>query len=132
MRPIAIGETLRPLYRNVAEAVTAAESIFLPRKIGVRVKYLAQAAIHAARQVIHNYCKSNLVLLNVDLSNLFNQVSRHAFITECRKIFLQLLPWVETTYTMKGILQFGKYTLASCTGVQQGDPLGTLLFSLVL
>ena len=40
--------------------------------------------------------------------------------------------WVEYCYSQPGHLFFGDALLASMAGVQQGDPLGPLLFSLVL
>ncbi|GJV80376.1 putative reverse transcriptase domain-containing protein [Tanacetum coccineum] len=40
--------------------------------------------------------------------------------------------WVEFCYSKPTRLYIGEHTLWSCQGVQQGDPLGPLLFSLVL
>jgi hypothetical protein len=40
--------------------------------------------------------------------------------------------WTEFCYTQPAHLFFGDTLLASMAGVQQGDPLGPLLFSLVL
>ncbi|GJY51342.1 putative reverse transcriptase domain-containing protein [Tanacetum coccineum] len=40
--------------------------------------------------------------------------------------------WVEFCYSSPARLYYREYSLWSCQGVQQGDPLGPLLFSLVL
>ncbi|GKB85891.1 putative reverse transcriptase domain-containing protein [Tanacetum coccineum] len=40
--------------------------------------------------------------------------------------------WVKFCYSHPTRLYYGEHTLWSCQGVQQGDPLGPLLFSLVL
>ncbi|GJX71718.1 putative reverse transcriptase domain-containing protein [Tanacetum coccineum] len=40
--------------------------------------------------------------------------------------------WVEFCYSNPARLYYGEHTLWSCQGVQQGDPFGPLLFSLVL
>nr|GEZ35289.1 hypothetical protein [Tanacetum cinerariifolium] len=65
----------------------------------------------------------------VDFKNAFNLVDR--------KVMLQIrCPFisrrVELCYSSPARLYYGEHTLLSCQGVQQGDPLGTLLFSLVL
>ena len=43
-----------------------------------------------------------------------------------------MFAWVEWCYQSAGELRFGPHRLLSTAGVQQGDPLGPLLFSLVL
>ena len=42
----------------------------------------------------------------------------------------ELSPWVESCYGVGSVLNFGSTTIPSTSGVQQGDPLGPLLFSL--
>ena len=59
----------------------------------------------------------------MDLKNAFNLVSRQAFLDA------DLLPWVFWCY---GVHPFLWYPLSSESGVQQGDPLGPLIFALVL
>ena len=43
-----------------------------------------------------------------------------------------LVPWVQWCGTSAGELRFGSHRILSTAGVQQGDPLGLLLFSLVI
>jgi len=43
-----------------------------------------------------------------------------------------LLPLVVSAYAENSILQFGEFEIISQEGVQQGDPLGPLLFSLTV
>lgn len=46
--------------------------------------------------------------------------------------FPELFGWSQWSYCYEGELRFGHHRILSTTGVQQGDPLGPLLFSLVL
>ena len=50
----------------------------------------------------------------------------------CRAELLGLAAWAHWCYALPSRLIFGEYTLDSSSGVQQGDALGPLLFSLAL
>ena len=49
-----------------------------------------------------------------------------------RRKFPQLSQWVECCYGTSSFLNFGDSLVLSAAGVQQGDPLGPLLFLLLL
>jgi hypothetical protein len=70
--------------------------------------------------------------IQVDLSNAFNNVKRAAFLPLVREHFPHLYNLVGFLYSSKGRLIAGAHVIKSCEGVQQGDPLGPFLFSLVL
>ena len=71
-------------------------------------------------------------MLKVDMRNAFNLVSRQAILDECASLFPELLPWVLWCYGTHSALWHPMGRVSSESGVQQGDPLGPLLFALVL
>ena len=89
--------------------------------------------IHGLRDCIEqHWLENDFVVLKVDLKNVFNMVSRQAVLNECGKHFPELLPWASWCYSQHPFLWHPLGCLTSEQGVQQGDPLGPLLFSLVL
>ena len=74
----------------------------------------------------------NAAFVKIDFENAFNTVSRQAFLEQCRHNLPGLAPWAEWCYDSPSHLFFGSHRIASESGVQQGDPLGPLLFALAL
>ena len=70
--------------------------------------------------------------LALDLSNAFNAVDRGAILNAVRQKVQELESWYLWSYGAASRLQFGTYILESQQGVQQGDPLSGLLFSLAI
>ena len=74
----------------------------------------------------------DFVALKIDLRNAFNLVSRQAFLDKCAAHFPEVLPWALWCYWQHPVLWHPLDIISSETGVQQGDLLEPLLFSLVL
>ncbi len=51
---------------------------------------------------------------------------------EIRQRIPHLAAWMESCYSCQPLLHLGEDTIHSCSGVQQGDPLGPLGFALTL
>ena len=110
-----------------------AASFFEPYQFGVACPRGAERIIHGLRACVEeHWLEEDFGVLKVDMKNAFNQVSRRALLSECAEHFPELLPWVGWCYGQHPYLWHTLGCLTSESGVQQGDPLGPLLFSLVL
>ena len=135
LRPIAIGETIRRLVSKCCcEATTEdAKVIFGPLQVGVATQGGAEASVHAVRKLAQEFGDDpGKIMLKVDFSNAFNVVDRTEMLAQVYEKLPGLYRWVEYCYSHPAHLFFGTVVLQSMAGVQQGDPLGPLLFSLVL
>ena len=87
--------------------------------------------MHAARIYLHNL-PADHVLLKSDFSNAFNCVHRDQMLIRIRELAPELLPLVHSAYSAPFSFFWGETTLQSSEGVQQGDPLGPLMFCLAI
>ena len=103
----------------------------LPRQLGVGVRGGAEAIVHAARAFVSSTWPCH-ALVKLDLVNAFNSVRRDSIFEVVANKIPEILPYVISSYETSSSLYHGSFTLQSSEGVQQGDPLGPLLFSLAI
>ena len=135
IRPIAIGEVLRRLVAkclcNLYER--EASSYLWPRQIGVAAPLGAEVGSQTVRQWCErNQTSEGKLIFVADFENAFNTVDRAKFLREVRHHIPGLSRWAEWCYGRPSKLFFDGAVIQSEVGVQQGDPLGPLLFSLAL
>lgn len=135
IRPIAVGAIWRRLVSKVAmRGVRKEMSKYLGDfQFGVGVPSGAEAVLHSANRFLNEFhSDGSLAMLTVDFSNAFNLVDRTTLLQEVRTHCPSISLWVEFLYGQSARLYVGDDHIWSTTGVQQGDPLGPLLFALVL
>ena len=74
----------------------------------------------------------NNVLVKLDMQNAFNTVRRDNFLEVCSSIAPSILRLALTAYATSSHLLIGNETILSETDVQQGNPLGQVLFALAV
>lgn len=129
-RPIAVGEVLPRLVSKCLSSCVASEAVsaLSPLQLCVNVSHGSEAIVHSVNTLLADSSipSSHKWFLQVDFSNAFNLVNRECMFREVRHHIPRLSAWVECS---QPLLYFGG---RSACGVQQGDPLGPLVFSLAL
>ena len=133
IRPIAVGLTLRRLIAKMANsrALETCGAILAPTQLGVGVKGGAEALTHSARLYLQHMDKDR-AFVKLDFTNAFNSIRRDAVLESVARHRPDLLAFVTAAYGSTSQLWMGDICIDSAEGVQQGDPLGPLLFCLAL
>lgn len=129
IRPIAVGLTLRRLACEIVcfRCTPAITQSLMPNQVGCGVKGGAKAAIHDVRSFLLSNTGER-VLLKLDFKNAFNMVRRDRLLMTARSYLPEYVTFLESMYGSPSDLFFGNNRISSETGIQQGDPLGPLLF----
>ena len=89
-----------------------------------------EIGVHTVRAWTQRHHASHgKVLLKLDFANAFNRVCRQTALTRTAFTFPGIARWVTWCYQHPSALRFGAAAIQSAGGVQQGDPLGPLLFA---
>jgi Reverse transcriptase (RNA-dependent DNA polymerase) len=131
LRPIAIGYCWRRMASKCANAfaLSRLSSHFAPLQLGVGTPGGCEAATHAARRFLADL-PSGAVLVKLDFTNAFNSLSRTGILAAVSEHIPELYSYCHLSYSTPSCLKYGDYSLQSESGLQQGDPLGPLLFCL--
>jgi len=107
-----------------------AAALLSPLQLGVGVRHGCEAILHTARRLAEEV--DNIHIAQADLINAFNVADRGAGLRDIERVFPGALAWARTCYGTDSELLFGDNVILSSVGFQQGDPMASLLFALVL
>ena len=136
LRPIAIGSVYRRLPCRIAahHAASLLSPDFRPVQLGVGTRQGCEVAVHAAREFMAAVSDSSppMVLVKVDVRNAFNSVRRDVLLRNIRSRCPEIYRLAFQACSAQTPLHIGDHTIWSCRGIQQGDPLGPVGFSLAV
>ena len=132
VRPIAVGCTLCRLVAKIASkcVVDDMAELLAPIQLGYGVRGGSEVAVHAARCFLSNM-EDHQAVVKLDFTNAFNSIRRDCMLEAVEKC-PSLYSLVHSAYASPYNLLWEDRIISSVEGVQQGDPLGPLLFCLVL
>jgi len=133
VRPIAIGLALRRLVAKAACVATQQQvaTLLAPIQLGLGILGGADAAVYGVRRFL-DAAIGEYGIVKLDFANAFNAVSRASVVNAVNAHFPQLERFTRCAYGSRSTLLFGDYVIPSASGVQQGDPLGPLLFAVAI
>jgi hypothetical protein len=106
--------------------------LLAPVQLGVGVKGGMEAAVHAARLYLQEMSLSPCAVIKLDYKNAFNSLRRDSMLEAVHTALPEAYAFIHASYSSPSNLFYGSDILSSEEGVQQGDPLGPLLFCLTI
>ena len=115
---------MRPYISRLCE-------LLQPSQLGVDIPQGCEAAVHATRSFIAQ-TQGEKVLLKLDVKNAFNSIRRDTVLQAAQTHLPKIYSFIWDCCSSKKSLFHGDFRLDSATGVQQGEPLGPVLFALAI
>ena len=115
--------------KQLIEAV----ELFGAKQLGAAVRGGAESIVHDAKITFERMkiVKSGGIL-QIDFRNAFNSVKRSHLLGSTKVLIHSIMSFASFCYSKHSDLIFKSSNVDSQTGVQQGDPIGPLLFSLAI
>ncbi|CAE1263915.1 unnamed protein product [Acanthosepion pharaonis] len=135
IRPIAVGNIFRRLAAKIACRVVMKETghELRPVQLGVGIQGGCEAAVHATRSFFENTSHAPpRILLKLDMKNAFNSIRRDHALEVCHQRTPSIFKLAHLSYSHPSMLIASHNIISSATVIQQGDPLGPLLFAMAI
>ena len=134
VRPIAVGTVYRRIASKVAAhaGIAALSNSFYPHQLGIGTQNGAEAIVHSVRNYLQSHRNDSFIMLKVDFKNAFNSIRRDVVLHQIKKDARNLFPFMWQMYGASTNLFYEDRIILSAEGMQQGDPLGPLGFSLAI
>ncbi|XP_055335726.1 uncharacterized protein LOC129586490 [Paramacrobiotus metropolitanus] len=134
IRPIAVGSTIRRIVAKIVIKRVQQQmgEKLRPKQMGFGSPGGCEAVVHAARRFVTSPSDEVQVLVKFDFRNAFNTIHRDKMLQCVQSELPECLHFISQCYRDPSSLVFGEWDILSQAGVQQGDPLGPLLFSLLI
>ncbi|XP_029654080.1 uncharacterized protein LOC115227355 [Octopus sinensis] len=132
VRPIAVGSVFRRLASKMAcrAVIPTLTPLMCPIQLGVGTPGGCEAAIHGIRAFNHVNNNTPHIIVKLDIRNAFNTILRDSILENCLEFCPEIYNYILSSYAKPSTLVHGPYHISSSSGVQQGDPLGPVLFCL--
>jgi hypothetical protein len=135
IRPICVGTFWRRFTCKMVMHTynTEIPQFFNPNQIGVKTPNGSDSVIHCFNRILSEIGNDNsYAALSVDFKNAFNRVNRQTILNETHKNFPNLYNLTKLIYQLPANLYYENNIIYNEEGAQQGCPLGSFGFSLVL
>jgi Reverse transcriptase (RNA-dependent DNA polymerase) len=129
IRPIALGMTLRRLVSKCAATIgwNQLADWLSPHQLRIGAPGGCETAVHAARRYLEAMPPGHVVA-KLDFRNAFNSIHRRDLLMAVSAQLPQVYSYCFSAYAKPSFLFYGPFRVLSQEGIQQGDPLGFLLF----
>jgi len=112
--------------------ISKTTTFLLPFQYGVGIKGGAETVVHSLQAFINDNIMNFFSILKIYFRNAFNMIHRQRILSVINESYPEAYLFVFQAYGSPSCLAYRKDYILSQTGVQQGHPLGSRFFSIII